>query len=353
NSELEQYFNGRDIRFRYISPNREETNEPKQYPEYPELKALSAIEVSMRLKNDRVISAAFTPTFFISGNPLGAFVILFMIAVFISAVTLWLIHQTLRPLKLLEKAADEFVDNEQSNPIPEVGAEEIRRLASALNKMLKRVQSLIDDRTRITSAVAHDIRTMITRLRLRLDDEGDINFDAINRDLDEMRKLVEDMVFYSRSKQSTIQPELLDLQSFELSFFEDYPGEISVTRDHQVEKFTIAGDPGALRRALNNLIDNANRYGSSASVTTYSDTNTFLITIEDSGPGIPEDKLVAVFEPFYRLEQSRNRSTGGSGLGLGIAKALLETQGATLQLQNKIPGPGLLAKIRFDGSKKV
>ena len=339
----------RDIRFRYLSPYRL-TGEERD--EAGVSRAFAALEVSVALDDGRVLSMAFSAASLISSRPRSYLVVLLLIVASIAAVMALLIGQAVKPLRELEAAAQRFDASIDPEPAPERGAEEVRRVARALNAMQQRVKALMAERARMVSAVAHDIRTGLTRLRLRLDEAGSLDVDAMTRDLDQMEALVEDMTVYARSEQPAAQQELIELHGFMRSYAEDAPDALKIDEADSEEDFLIAADALALTRALNNLVDNARRYGGGAALSCQITDKGFEIRIDDSGSGIPEEQLESVFEPFFRLEGSRSRDTGGSGLGLGIARALIRAQGGDILLANRQSG-GLRASIVFPFSHRV
>lgn len=339
----------RDIRFRYLSAYRLTGND---FDEDGVSNAFAALEISVALDDGRVLSMAFSAASLISSRPRSYLVVLLLTVVSIAAVMALLIGQAVKPLREVEAAAQRFGASIDPEPAPESGAEEVRRVARALNAMQQRVKVLMAERARMVSAVAHDIRTGLTRLRLRLDEADSLDVAAMTRDLNQMETLVEDMTIYARSKQPAAQQELIELWSFMRSYAEDAPGGMKIDRAESEEDFLVAADSLALTRALNNLVDNARRYGGGGKVSCHVTDKGFEIRIDDSGRGIPEEQLESVFEPFFRLEGSRSRDTGGSGLGLGIARALIRAQGGDILLSNRQSG-GLRASIVFPSSHRV
>lgn len=340
----------RDIRFRYL--NRYNLSGESRQKNEGVSGAFAALEVSVALEDGRVLSMAFSAAGLFASRQRSYLVLLLLTVVSIAAIMALLIGQTVKPLRQLEAAARRFGDNIDPDPAPESGAEEIRRVARALNIMQQRVKALMAERARMVSAVAHDIRTGLTRLRLRLDEAESPDVAAMTRDLNQMETLVEDMTVYARSEQPAAQQELIELWSFMRSYVEDAPGDMKIDHTENEEGFLVAADSLALTRALNNLVDNARRYGDGAQLSCHVTDKEFEIRIEDSGSGIPEEQLESVFEPFFRLEGSRSRETGGSGLGLGIARALIRAQGGDVRLANRQSG-GLRASIVFPSSHRV
>jgi len=269
-----------------------------------------------------------------------------VMAVGIVGASLLLVRWLTGPLRRLAQAADS-IGRGRLVVVPQDGPEEVQRVARALDAMQARITRLMDDRTRALAAVSHDLRTPITRLRLRagfLDDrESQVRMEA---DLDEMEGMISATLAYLQGEADKEPPQLTDVGAL-LSTLCD----AAVDAGQQV---SLAGPAHldmlcrhvALRRAVSNLIGNAVSYGGSASVRLDVGLDALHITVEDNGPGIPDDELERVFEPFHRREASRNRSTGGVGLGLTIARQAVEEQAGTLTLANR-PNGGLRAVIRL------
>ena len=349
-SEVAGILAGREMRFRHIGPFKLIRQVRRE--EVVGVQAAAALEISIALEDGRVLCMMFAPASVFIGEPRGLFAVLFIAAVSIGAIAALLLGQAVKPLRELESTAQRFGSTIDPEPAREAGAEEVRRVARALNRMQERVSDLMAERARIVAGVAHDIRTSLTRMRLRLDQPKNLDPEALARDLDQMQAMVEDMLTFARSDQPTAQQELIDLGGFVRTYVEDAPDNFLDPPAGCDSGFSIAADRKALTRALNNLVDNARRYGGAVRLNCSVTNRAFEIHIDDDGAGIPEDQLESVFEPFFRLEGSRNRETGGSGLGLGIARALIRAQGGEVRLENRLGG-GLRATIGFAGSRRI
>lgn len=248
-----------------------------------------------------------------------------------------------KPIQRMAHAAYELGGNLNRPALDEnAGPVEVRQASTVFNQMQVRLTRQMAERSRFLAAVSHDLRTPLTRLKLRAEKIDDVRLKAsIREDVDEMAGMIDAVLDYLRG---TGQPEpasLLDITALVNSMAEDAQ-ERSDTVTVTGQAAPIRVQAGALRRCLNNLIENAIRYGGRAEVTIEEDAASVIISIRDAGPGIPEEKLEAVFTPFFRLEDSRNRNTGGIGLGLSIARDIAQQQGGTLALRNA-PQGGLLA----------
>ncbi|MEO3472536.1 ATP-binding protein [Roseomonas sp. CAU 1739] len=255
-----------------------------------------------------------------------------------------------RPLRALSTAADRIGEPGQTARMPEEGPSEVRHAAQAFNRMQARIERLITDRTQALAAVSHDLRTPIARLRLRAgfveDPEVAREIDA---DLDEMEAMIAATLAYLRGEAETEEQRQADLVTMLGTLCDAATDAGAVVTLQAPPQARLLCRPVTLKRAFANLIDNAVKYGGGARVILQDDGPGLVVRIEDDGPGIPEDQMEAVFEPFRRLEASRNRGTGGSGLGLTIARRAVEQQGGTLTLANRAEG-GLAAVVRLPRS---
>ena len=226
--------------------------------------------------------------------------------------------------------------------------EDLARAATAFNAMQYRIAKYMTERMQILASVSHDLQTPITRMRLRTElmDGDPEQRDIILRDLQHMEEMVREGVAYARAAHgSSEQTSKMDLDAFLDSLVMDYQDEGKPVTLQGSVGTPVTTRPLALRRVLGNLIDNAVKYGGNAEVLLApADAGGVEIRVLDNGPGIPQELLEAVFEPFYRVEASRNRETGGTGLGLAIARQLAQALGATLTLRNR-DGGGLEARL--------
>lgn len=270
-------------------------------------------------------------------------------AVGIIAVSALLVRWLTGPLRRLVQAADRIGRGTRVE-VPQDGPEEVRRLARALDAMQARIERLVDDRTQALAAVSHDLRTPITRLRLRTGFLDDPETQArMDEDLHEMESMIDATLAYLQGDADAGAVQLTDVGAM-LSTLCDATADAgkAVAFDGPLHLDAMCR-PVALRRALANLIGNAVAYGGTAAVRLTREESLLRIVIEDDGPGIPEAELERVFEPFYRLDASRNRSTGGVGLGLTIARQAIVEQGGTLTLSNRAGG-GLQALMTLPGT---
>lgn len=254
-----------------------------------------------------------------------------------------------RPLAQLADAADRLGPDLKAEPLPESGPQEVTRAARAFNAMQARIAGYMKERTQILAAISHDLQTPITRMRMRADmlDDG-VQRDRMNRDLGEMEALVKDGVAYARTLHGTLEsPCRIDADAMLESLVGDYQDAGRAVTLHGKAGASLATRPHALRRILGNLVDNGLKYAGEVDIGIERPAaGELVILVRDFGPGIPGNELEKVFEPFYRLEASRNRDTGGTGLGLAIARQLATTLNGALTLSNH-PEGGLEARLHI------
>lgn len=281
------------------------------------------------------------------GARLSARLLLALVVLLVAVLGLSLIAVRLatRPLIRLAQAAEELGHNIDRPPLPEVGPTEVAGAARAFNTMQMRLARFIHDRTRMLTAMSHDLKTPITRMRLRADLLEDEELRGrFEKDLKEMEHMVTETLEFLRGMGGKEVPQPIDMMALIESLQadnEEMGREVSVQGSTNEPYVGIAP---LLKRCLANLIDNAVLYGKHAHIFVEDSPTCLCVRIEDDGPGLPDESLEQVFEPFYRLESSRNRGTGGTGLGLTIARNIAQTHGGTIQLCNRQEG-GLEAAI--------
>ena len=343
-SEFVPRLRGRDIRFRTIGVI--EMTPIFSQERSPPINAISLQHVAVQLNDGRVLSVWFAPSVSLTTRPNGVVMTLAILTVLVVALSVGLRLVITRPIRRLEENAEQVGLAQTSVAVAVEGPKELRRLSGALNRMRTRLALLIHEREQLIVAIAHDIATGLTRLRLRLDEKPEAADAGIIGELEQMEHLVTEMMAYARAENPLIEPELIELSELIHSIANAAPCQIDIVQEAGFE-FTMAGNPLALKRVFENLVENARRYGGGEIVIRLSQTQTGAqICVEDNGEGIPEDEFERVFEPFFRREASRNRATGGTGLGLGIARAIAQTHGASLTLARSEAG-GLAACVFF------
>ena len=254
-------------------------------------------------------------------------------------IVILLIRRITQPLALLATATDRFGRGEAVEPLQEKGPEDIRRTIRAFNHMRERVERFVQDRTRMLAAISHDLRTPLTSLRLRAEfiEEREMRKQILDT-IEEMQNITEASLSFARNDAQQEPTRTIDLAALIDSLCQDLADLGAQVSFSDSVKIPYACRPVALRRAVRNLIENAVAYGQCAQVALQTTGDMFLIVIEDEGPGIPTDDMERVFEPFERLEASRNLATGGIGLGLSIARSVIHAHGGEITLENRQRG---------------
>lgn len=249
------------------------------------------------------------------------------------------------PLRRLARQADALGRDLGGPPLPETGPREVRQAAHAFNTMQQRLASYLEDRSRILAAVSHDLKTPITRLKLRAEMLPDpMQRDKFLRDLDDMETMIGATLDFLRGEARKEASLPLDINALLSTLADDLEALGERVEIHGEALEPLAARPQCLKRCLANLLENAVRYGGHARVTVQDGPRELVIRIEDEGPGIPEEGLERMFEPFQRGEMSRSRATGGVGLGLTIARNLARAHGGEVTLENR-PEGGLRATV--------
>ncbi len=260
---------------------------------------------------------------------------------------LWVAWRVSRPLKTLARAASDMRPGADETPVVESGPEDVRALTRAFNAMQGRIRAMLSDKDRMLGAVGHDLRTPLASLRVRVEQVDDEPLrDKMAATIAEMAGMLDDILSLARAGQPKELPEPTDLAALLGELVGDYRAmdrPVDLAAEGALVTRTVRS--ASLRRALRNLIDNAVIYGGSATVgLAESVDGCVIISVDDNGPGIPPDLIVDMMEPFARAEASRNRDTGGSGLGLTLARAIVLAEGGKLELINR-NGGGLSARI--------
>ena len=268
-------------------------------------------------------------------------------AILVIPVSVWAVRRITIPLATLAAAAERLGRDVAAPPIAEAGSLEIRRATHAFNEMQARLRQLLENRTRMLAALSHDLRTPLTLLRLRAEGVPDPeDRERMLATIAAMNEMIEATLAFARDEAAAEPPRRTDVTALLAAMADDMADAGLPVTMAPAAPVALSCRPAALRRALDNLLDNAVKYGGSAEIAVVREASGVTIAIDDRGPGIPEPELERVFQPFYRLEGSRSRDTGGSGLGLAIARAIVEAHGGTIALVNRAGG-GLSARVRL------
>jgi signal transduction histidine kinase len=317
------------------------------------------LTVSLRLPEGGWLNVTLPmepPRFWFSRDFLIAFLLMTAAA---ALLTLWAVRRLTGPVSTLARAAEALGRDVNAPPLPEDGPLEVATAAAAFNTMAARIRRFVQDRTELLTAIGHDLRTPITRLKLRAEFmEDDEQRRKMLLDLDELEAMVSATLAFGRDAKSTEPVSALDLAELLRTILDEagdaWPEAAEKLRYEGPGHLTVQARPLALKRALANLVANAVNYGGGAVVrltppaagTSRGGTTHGALTIEveDDGPGIPPSELDRAFEPFHRGEPSRNRETGGVGLGLPIARNIFRAHGGDVTLANRPPS-GLRATV--------
>ncbi|WP_018608903.1 ATP-binding protein [Uliginosibacterium gangwonense] len=279
--------------------------------------------------------------------PTRVIALLALLSLSAGLLSIWAVRRLTRPLASFADAAAGLARNLNNPAMPETGTVEVRRAAEAFNAMQRALKRYIDTRAQALSAVSHDLRLPLTRLRLRLEAIPDPALrNKMSHDLTEMDTMIGHTLDFLRAGSNTEPPVLLNLDALLDSVVEDMEELGAQIRREGRSHAPITARPHALRRCIANLLENARCYGGGGTIELHLEDlgKEVRLHIRDHGPGIPEADLEKVLEPYFRLEASRARHTGGTGLGLAIAKAIVEMHGGSLTLKSP-PGRGLTASI--------
>ncbi|MET0307189.1 MAG: ATP-binding protein [Sphingomonas sp.] len=250
-----------------------------------------------------------------------------------------------RPLRTLAEAARSFKPGDGTPPLAEQGTGEVRAVIGAYNALSRRVNGMLDEKDRMLGAIGHDLRTPLQALRVRIESVDDEDDRARMADtIDEMSRTLDDILSLARLGRPSEKMTDVDLSALVDAVVEDFRDLDHDVTFEEAPRLAIHLRPTLMRRAVRNLIENAVKYGGGAEVLLVPDERSVEVRVCDRGPGIPPDKIDLVFDPFTRLEESRNRDTGGSGLGLALARAIVHDAGGTITLANR-EGGGLTATI--------
>jgi signal transduction histidine kinase len=272
-----------------------------------------------------------------------------MMVLGVLAVAAFFIRQLTRSLRSLADAANGLDPNVGTSPIKEAGPSEVKALSIAFNDMQRRVRRLVDDRTQTLAAISHDLKTPITRMRLRSEEISDHELvRAIAADLTDMEAMLDSTLAFLRGDQLSEEKKPIDLGSLLETITTDLTDlghDVTLVESAPV---VVRGRHLALKRAFWNLTENAVKYGGCARVTLRPKPGGAVVLIDDDGPGIPDSENEAVLRPFYRIDDSRNRETGGVGLGLTVAHSIIKSHGGELVLSNRKDG-GLSVTVTLPG----
>jgi len=265
----------------------------------------------------------------------------------VSPFVWWAVHLSTRQIDRMLGTIEQFGRNLNSPPVPETGPEELKKAAQAVNAMRERIVQHIEERTQILAAIAHDLKTPLTRLRLRAEALGNgAPRERIISEVEYMANLVTEGLDYARSAHLCEATSLIEVNHWLEGMVDDAEDAGATCRQTGRAHAPYRGALRALTRAMQNLIENALKFGTEAEIQIEDSVDRLLIRVLDNGPGLSDALLEKVFDPFFRAEISRNRNTGGSGLGLSIARNIARAHGGDIHLNNRADG-GLAVTVEL------
>ncbi len=299
--------------------------------------------VDLRIKTNNEVIQIFFPKAKIAPSSVRVFVLWLIVpsVLLIFIAIIFLKNQT-RPLVKLSKAAEKFGKGELVDDLRPSGALEIRKATYEFDRMMKRINRHLAQRSEMLSGISHDLRTPLTRLKLQLAmmEKKDLA-EKMTSDIDEMEKMLNDYLQYAKS-QAEENSSKIDLNVLITEILKNYDKKrYNFLNDHRIE---IEGRKNLIRRCIVNIVGNGLAYGDKIIIQTKKSINSAIIIIEDNGPGIPKDEYLNVFKPFYRIDKSRGLNKSGVGLGLPISQDIIKSHGGNISLSKSKLG-GLLVKI--------
>jgi two-component system, OmpR family, sensor kinase len=251
-----------------------------------------------------------------------------------------------RPIRRFADAVERIEHDHDAPPVPEEGPAELRLTAHALNDMHDRLRTNMRERTAMIGAIAHDLRTPLARIAFRIEAAPEKIRGPVQADIEQMREMVAATIGFLRGDVGMGERQPVDLAALARRLAGQASDTGSPVSIAEIERAVVTGDRSALERLLQNLIDNAVKYAGAAELIIRQDIDRARLMVCDRGPGIPEDELDRMFEPFERHEPSRSRSTGGLGLGLAIARSIAQAHGGSIRAENR-PGGGLAVTVEL------
>jgi signal transduction histidine kinase len=309
------------------------------------MRQMQTLFLSARLADGSWVNARLItprPNPWIAIQAAGSTLLIYLV---ILAAMIWIAVRLARPLRDLTAAAEGFGGPGAAPQVEPRGPDDVRRAILAFNAMSARVSAMFDEKDRMLGAIGHDLRTPLASLRIRAESvEPEAERARMVATIEEMTAMLDDTLALARSGRAAEDLRPIDISALADTVVEEFRALGHDVAFEEGARQTAAVQPNLLRRAVRNLVDNAVKYGGSAEVAVRAVPGGIAVAVADRGPGIPDAQIGNVQEPFVRLENSRNRETGGSGLGLALARAAAQAHGGTLALENR-QGGGLLARI--------
>jgi signal transduction histidine kinase len=265
-------------------------------------------------------------------------------ALAVSPLAWWFARRIAAPISAFARAAERLGRDPDAPPLDIGGSTEVSAAAAAFNLMQERLKRYVSYRTTMIGAIAHDLRTPLTRLRFRIEAAPDELKTKLAADLDEMEAMVASTLAFVQDATRPVERTKLEVSSLVETVMDEAAETGADAAVERAERAVIDGDPVALKRLVTNLVDNALKFGSTARGRVFPEEGMAIFEVDDNGPGVPEAEIERAFEPFQRLEASRSRETGGAGLGLAVVRAIARGHGGEVTLHNRAAG-GLTARV--------
>lgn len=301
-------------------------------------------KVAVRQPDGRWLVAQPKPTLRLASWQLHILLTIGLSAMLVAPIA-WLFARRLSaPIAVFAEAADRLGRDPRAPPLEIAGSREVAAATEAFNRMQERLRRYVEDRTAMVGAIAHDLRTPLTRLRFRIEAAPDEVRGKLAAEIDQMDAMISATLAFVRDTTRAGPREKLELASLVETIFDEAAETGSEAAALPSERLVVEGDPVALRRLIGNLVENALKYGQRARGRVFAEDGCAIVEIEDDGPGVPPLEIERLFEPFYRGEPSRSRETGGAGLGLAVVRSIARAHGGDVTLHNR-SGGGLTARV--------
>ena len=275
----------------------------------------------------------------------GRIILTFLLSLLaIAPLAWWFARRLSQPIVAFAEAAERLGRDPRAPPLALSGSGEVQAAVSAFNNMQERLRRYVEDRTAMVGAIAHDLRTPLTRLRFRIEGAPEELRAKLAQDIDQMEAMVAATLGFVHDATHTAERTRLELASLVESVIDEAAETGAEASIEPGERIVVEGDPLALKRMVANLVDNAVKYGRRARGRVFAEGREAVIEIDDEGPGISPAEVERVFDPFYRGEPSRSRETGGAGLGLAVVRSIARAHGGDVTLRNR-EGGGLTVRV--------
>jgi signal transduction histidine kinase len=319
---------------------------PHPWPDRESPMIMGSFELAVRQADGRWLMVEPQNTFGIDPWQQRLLLVLAIAAVSVSPLAWWFARRLAAPMAALAAGAERLGRDPSAPPLDIRGSAEVTLAVNSFNEMQERLRQYVEDRTEMIGAIAHDLRTPLTRLRFRIEAAPEEVRGKLAADIDQMEAMVSATLAFVRDASRPREHVKLEIASLVESIMDEAAETGADSAAEPSDRVVVDGDPIALRRLITNLVDNALKFGSAARGRVFTEAGMAIVEIEDNGPGIADDLVERAFEPFHRLETSRSRDTGGIGLGLAVVRAIALGHGGDVSLKSRAEG-GLRARVRL------